>query len=88
MELQEEVERVGAKESITERARERPREGNLAGASLVPGIPTQARERKRQICFCPGGEEGRSGPAGGPESRSDFGRGRRASVCVCLRLCI
>ena len=25
----------------------------MAGASLVPRIPTQSRERKRQICLCP-----------------------------------
>lgn len=68
---------------------ERPSEGNLAGALLVPRIPTRARKRKRQICFLArGGEGGRSRPAGGPKSRSNFGGGRRVSVRVCLRECI
>ena len=89
MEQQEEVEGVGAKESISERARARDRGKETWRARRWFLGSQHSRERGNAKFVSARSEEGRlSGPAGGPESRSDFGGERRTSVCVCPRACI
>lgn len=82
------MEGVGAKECISERARERPRKVNLAGASLVPRILTQARKRKRQICFCPRRGRGQISACGKPQESLKFGWRKESECARVPRECI
>lgn len=76
---------MGAKECISERAREKLREGNLVVSSLVPRIPSQARKRKRQISFCP--RQGRGQIRKTPRT-VPFLVGQGERVCACARVSV
>ena len=58
----------------------------MAGAQLVPRIPTQARKRKRQICFLPAAGKGADlGLREAPRVVQILvGEGERVCACACV----
>lgn len=74
--------------SVRERARDRGKETWRARRWFLGSQHERERGNAKFVFFLPAAGKGADRPAGGPERRSDFGGGGRASVCVCPRECM